>query len=115
RWIDFALEGDQQLRIRLADAKGSVHHAHQRHWVRRNFHQLVVPRSQSLLGSILEVHGLTRHANPVLIGVNSRTWLVDRAAVDGAKHRGVDWTGFNTGNFCGELAQERLDRDRKRT
>ena len=68
-----------------------------------------MPRSQSLLGSILEVHGLTRHANPVLIGVDGCTWLVDRATVDGAKHRGVDWTGFNTGNFCGELAQERLD------
>src|SRR5699024_4030235 len=48
-WVYLALERNQQLSIRLTYAKGSVHHAHQRNRVRRDFHQLVVPSSQRLL------------------------------------------------------------------
>src|SRR5699024_9233109 len=66
-WVYLAFERNQQLRIRLTYAKGSVHHAHQRNRVRRDFHQLVVPSSQRLLTGVLEIHSLTSHADPVVI------------------------------------------------
>ena len=64
--------------------------------------------SQSLLRGVLEIDGLARHANPVFIGVHRGAWLVDGAAVDGAKQGGVNRTRCNAGDFCGQLAQERL-------
>ena len=107
--VDLALEDVEQLGIGLAHGKRGVHHAHERDRVRRDFHELGVAVGERLLRGVLEVDGLARHVEPVLVRVDRGARLIAHRLIHGAVERRVDGASLDASDLCGELAEERLD------
>ena len=104
--IHLALQRIQQLRIGLAHGEGGGHEAHQRHRVRRDFHQLGVAGVEGRLGGILQVDRVAGHAQPIVLIVHGGTRAINLALIHGGKQRGVQRLGFHTGDGCMQLAQD---------
>ena len=104
--IHLALQRIQQLGIRLAHGEGGGHEAHQRHRVRRDFHQLGVAGVEGRLGGILQVDRVAGHAQPIVLIVDGGTRAINLALIHGGKQRGVQRLGLHAGDGCMQLAQD---------
>ena len=107
RGIFLALQRLQQLRISLVDAKGRVHHAHQRNRVRADFHHRIVAVGKRARDRTLEIHWLSRHVQPIILVMHHRTALVVDL-IHRREQRGMQRGRFDACDGAFQLTEQRL-------